>query len=90
MSLDAVYIMKLCVCVAVGKPILIVQPVSVAPANKDWAFKSWFAVSLDEVLEIEGSGFLYELKIWQGWRKLHLVVRPGKGVVMGVAKLHCK
>ena len=61
-SLDAVDIMKLCVCVAVGKPILIVQTVSVAPANKDWAVKSWFAVPLDEVLEIEGSGYLYKLK----------------------------
>ncbi len=34
-SLDAVDIMKLCVCVAVGKPILIAQPVSVGPANED-------------------------------------------------------
>ena len=53
-------ILKLCVCVAVGRPILIVQPVGVAPTNKDWAVKSWFAVPLDEVLTC----FLYELKTW--------------------------
>ncbi len=34
-SLDAVDIVKLGICVAVGKPILNVQPVSVGPASRD-------------------------------------------------------
>ncbi len=34
-SSDAVGIVKLCICVAVGKPILIVQPMSVGPASRD-------------------------------------------------------
>ncbi len=34
-SIDAVDIMKLGICVAVGKPIWIVQPMSVGPASRD-------------------------------------------------------
>ncbi len=34
-SLDAVIEVKCCACVAVGNPILMVQPVSGAPAKKD-------------------------------------------------------
>ncbi len=34
-SLDAVDIVKFGLCVAVGKPVLIVQPVNVGPASRD-------------------------------------------------------
>ncbi len=78
--------MKLGICVAVGKPVLIVQPMSVGPASRDWVIKSWFAVvPLDEILEIEGSGYLYELKTYRAGERSILVVRPRKGVVISVA-----
>ncbi len=42
-------------------------------------------IPLDEILEIEGSGYLYELKAYRAGERSILVVRPRKGVVMGVA-----
>jgi len=55
--------MKLCVHVAVGNPVLIVQPVIVAPAKKDWACRSWLIVLLDGIQwnedELMSIRFLY-------------------------------
>ncbi len=44
-----------------------------------------FVVPLDEIVEIEGSGYLYELKSYRAGERSILVVRPRKGVVLGVA-----
>ncbi len=56
MFLDAVDIVKLCVCVAVGKPILANCRTSECCSSKQVQYH------FDEVLENEGPGFLCELK----------------------------
>ncbi len=50
------------VCVAVGKPILIVQLVSAVQSTRTEPLKLDLQYHLMRILENEGSGFLYELK----------------------------